>query len=462
MIPVVKIPSNATAAMLLYVSVIGLLLVIATIIRLKVSFFRKAFIPASLIAGFIGLALGPYALNIIPQTIVGSMGTLPGQLICIVFATMFLGYSHGEKLDKGTVHDSAAMLIWTWMGGCLQFAIPCLVTAVLFTPLMGVNPMFGSVIEIGFDGGHGTAGGMAGIFRDAAALNWPDGADLGMTTATIGLLVGIFGGIALINYAVRKKYTAVSTEPVSLGEVVEVFKGNNKPVAAYVTISKDVVDSFAFHFGVIGIAILIGKIIVSLITQALHMKGLPLFPFTMLGGWIINYIFYKLGLGDLLDRKSFEKISGMALEILIVAAISTIKIPIVLAYWLPLLVTSVLTTICVIMTVMYICPYIYKTAWFEKGIIQFGVKTGVAAIGYMLLRTADPDWETDSGKTYALSTPLSSPFIGGGLVTTAVPYLIKGIGAMEVGLIFAGIALVLFAVLRFFFWDKNAVKVQRS
>jgi len=39
MIPVVKIPSNATAAMLLYVSVIGLLLVIATIIRLKVSFF---------------------------------------------------------------------------------------------------------------------------------------------------------------------------------------------------------------------------------------------------------------------------------------------------------------------------------------------------------------------------------------------------------------------------------------
>ena len=113
--------------MLLYVSVIGLLLVIATIIRLKVSFFRKAFIPASLIAGFIGLALGPYALNIIPQTIVGSMGTLPGQLICIVFATMFLGYSHGEKLDKGTVHDSAAMLIWTWMGGCLQFAIPCLV-----------------------------------------------------------------------------------------------------------------------------------------------------------------------------------------------------------------------------------------------------------------------------------------------------------------------------------------------
>ena len=69
----------------------------------------------------------------------------------------------------------------------------CLLCAFLFTPVFGVNELFGSLFEIGFAGGQGTAGGMASVFTDT--FNWADGADLGKTTATIGLLAGIFGGI---------------------------------------------------------------------------------------------------------------------------------------------------------------------------------------------------------------------------------------------------------------------------
>lgn len=51
MIPVEKIAGGTLGNLLYYVAIIGVLLVICTIIRLKVSFLRKAFIPASLLAG---------------------------------------------------------------------------------------------------------------------------------------------------------------------------------------------------------------------------------------------------------------------------------------------------------------------------------------------------------------------------------------------------------------------------
>ena len=58
MIPVEKIAGGSIGNLLYYISIVGLLLVVATIIRLKVPFLRKAFIPASLIAGVFGLILG--------------------------------------------------------------------------------------------------------------------------------------------------------------------------------------------------------------------------------------------------------------------------------------------------------------------------------------------------------------------------------------------------------------------
>ena len=74
-----------------YVAIVGLLLVIATLLRLKISFLRKAFIPASQIAGFIGLALGQYGLKIIPADMMSSIGSLPSHMITVVFACMMLG-----------------------------------------------------------------------------------------------------------------------------------------------------------------------------------------------------------------------------------------------------------------------------------------------------------------------------------------------------------------------------------
>jgi len=460
MIPLEAIKGATLNNVLYYISVVGVLLFVATIIRVKVSFLRKAFIPASLLAGLMGMLLGPHFLKVIPPVMMSSIGALPTPMITIVFACMLMGIKKGET-DKGMVRDAAAGLAWLWSNSFMQVGVPCLLCAAVLTPVWGVNPLFGSVFEIGFAGGHGTASGMATVFENPDLLNWADGAALGPTTATIGLMVGIFGGMIIINYGVRKKYTRVLTEPASSGGAREVFPEGERAPGSFMTISQDVVEPFAFHLAVIGIAVLIGRAIVWGFGQVFGCKGLPLFPFAMIGGMLINQVVQRTSLADMFDRKIFLRIQGLALEILVVGAMASIRVPVVIAYWAPLLITSVVVTLFMLVWFFWLSPRIFSDNWFEHGIIRFGAFSGVAAVGYMLLRTADPKMETDAGSVYALDGPLMSPFIGGGLVTTAYPYIIRSLGSAMTGLIFCAASLALIGVLRLFFWVPDFKKEQR-
>ena len=62
--------------------------------------------------------------------------------------------------------------------------------------------------------------------------------------------------------------------------------------------------------------------------------------------------------------------------------------------------------------------------WFELGLINYGMSTGTTATGFVLLRLVDPELESGAAEDYALAAPLSSPFIGGGMITVAMPLLV--------------------------------------
>lgn len=457
MIPVEKIASATLGNLLYYVAIVGLLLVVATLLRLKIPFLRKAFIPASLIAGLIGLALGQYGLKVIPADMMSSISSLPSHMITVVFACMLLGVKR-EETDATMVRDAGAGLLWLWSCSFMQVGIPALLTAFILVPMFDVNPLFASLVEIGFAGGHGTAGGMQAAFE---ALGWMDGATLGSTMATVGLLCGIFGGMIIINYAVRKKYTAVLTEPAKAGSVKEIYAEGEREASAHSTINNDVVEPFAFHLGIIGISILIGRAIVYGFGLVFGYKSLPLFPFAMIGGWLINMVVQRTELKDLFDRKTFQRIQGMALEILVVGAVASIKVPVVIAYLAPILIVSVVVMILMLWWVFWLSPRVFKECWFEQAIIRYGAFTGVAAVGYMLLRTADPKMETKAGSIYALDCPFMSPFIGGGLVTSMWPTLITSMGVLTFGLVTTVISIVLLAVLLVVFRNKEFKMQQR-
>lgn len=130
------------------------------------------------------------------------------------------------------------------------------------------------------------------------------------------------------------------------------------------------------------------------------------------------------------------------MDFLIVAAVASVSIPVILEYMAPLLIACAASAAASVFIFLYLSPRIFKKNWFEVGITRFGASTGVAATGLMLLRIVDPDMKTDAAKIYALNAPFSSPFIGGGLVTSAYPVLIASFGAVQCGAAFMGLALL--------------------
>lgn len=455
MFPLEKLTSSGMNSLLFYISILGILLFVGVILRTRVNIFKRFFIPASLIAGFLGLILGQHGLQVLPAEMMSSFSALPGSLIVVVFAPMLMGISFPKPKEMSKI--VGPQLIFGYVGVFLMIGIACLVTALIITPLWNIDEMFGTIIEVGFTGGHGTAAAMGSVYSD---LGWTAGGSLGLTVATIGLLIGIVGGMIIINYGVRKGYTSILKADGTVKAFAQkdlISKKEQKP-AAMVTINKEVVEPLAFHLALISIAIIIGWILLYFVKSVTGLK-MPMFPMAMIGGLIVQFLISKTKLADSVDVGMLRLIQGLALELLIVAAISTIKVPVVIEYALPLIVISVSSIACLLFYFFYLGPRFFKRQWFEHAIINFGTLAGVTAVGLMLLRTVDPEMKSEVFNAFALRAPFFSPFVGGGLVTSLLPLLAFNYGALTISIIFLAIVFLLCLLARWLGYWQSPEKV---
>jgi ESS family glutamate:Na+ symporter len=212
----------------------------------------------------------------------------------------------------------------------------------------------------------------------------------------------------------------------------------------------DSIDSLAWHLAVTGVAVMIGVGLRSLIP----MKGFPLFPLCMIGGVLleIGAKFVKKDL--LLDRGQMERISGASLDYLVVAAVATIQIRVVAANWLPLVILVVAGTAWSCAMVLCVAPRIFRTAWFERAIAEFGQAMGVTATGLLLLRTVDPENRTPAAMSFGYKQLLHEPFMGGGIWTALAFTLVYKIGWTNTWLICLAM-LAVWGVVAFVLWRRN-------
>ncbi len=94
--------------------------------------------------------------------------------------------------------------------------------------------------------------------------------------------------------------------------------------------------------------------------------------------------------------------------------------------------------------------------WFELGLINYGMSTGTTATGLMLLRIIDSDFRSPAPADYALAAPLSAPFIGGGIITFTLPFLMERVSAGIVGGVMFLILFLLYGAGRFLASDQAA------
>ena len=442
-------------------AVLSLLLVCGKLLRIHFRFLQRLYLPSSVIGGLVGLAAVSLFRAHIPPEWIASAQKFPGFLINVIFATLFLGVAT-PRLGK-VVRIAFPQLCFGQLLAWGQYVLGLGLAGFLLVPLFGVPPAFGNLLEIGFQGGHGTVGGMSESFK---AFGWEDGIDLGLTVATAGMIVGVVVGMALVNWAYKRGHVKEvrSFEERPEYERRGIHPPEARPAAGRQTVCSDSIDSLAWHVAIVGLAVGIGYLLllalqhgeVALFPNASRrlFKGFPLFPLCMIGGVLMQTAVTRCGGSLLVDHGQMQRLSGAALDYLVLSAVATIKISVVAANWAPLLAIVVAGTLLSLLLVVFLGPKLFKEAWFERSIAEFGQSTGVTATGLLLLRSVDPESRTVAAASFGYKQLLHEPFMGGGLWTALALVLVYQFGWMKIWL-FSVAMTVLWAAAAFLIVRRN-------
>ena len=393
------------------------------VLRVRLPVLQKLYLPSSVVGGLLGLLVASLVVRYAPsgvakatQEVSDIVRQLPGFLINVIFATLFLGKAKKTR-SENMAATAFSQLCLAQLVAWGQYVVGLGLAGFWLAQSFNLPPAFGNLLEIGFEGGHGTVGGLQSLFVD----KWADGLALGYTVATAGMILGIVLGMFFINIAYKHGYvkTVRPFNERSLHERKGIYPRRNRPNAGLQTVYSDSVDSLAWHVAIVGLAILIGfgmlkglqaaEVALFPAAKTRIFAGFPLFPLCMLGGVVLQSSASAIGLRLFIDRDQMQRIAGTALDFLSLAAVATIQISVVAQNWQPLLILIVAGAVWTAGSVFWFAPRLFRTAWFERAVTEFGQATGVTATGLLLLRTVDPENKTCAATTFGYKQLFHEP-----------------------------------------------------
>jgi len=438
-----------TDSVLYAILLIAGLILLGKWIRRSSSILKRLYLPSAIIAGTLALLAGPQGLGrLIPderlpnglwnEAVLDVWAAMPGLLISVVFATLFLGKSVSppreiwEKAGPMVVHGQT--LAWG------QYVVGLSLVIFLLRPWTGIDPMAGALIEIGFEGGHGTAAGLGDTFRE---LGFESGVDLALGLATVGVVAGVLLGTLLINWAVWRGHLAPPDEPTD--EEAEAMSSPERleEEGEGLQMSDQALEPLSVHLGFVAAAIGMGWLLLEGLVLAERyllvplgwpelMEHIPLFPLAMIGGVMVQVAGMKWGFAGLMDRGLMNRIGGVSLDLLIVAALGTLSLG-ALGENLPVLLVLMVGGIAWnLLGFVVLARLLFPRNWVANGLANFGQGMGMTVVGLLLVRMVDPRNRTGAMEAFGYKQLLFEPVVGGGLFTAASLPLIYQFGPVPV------------------------------
>jgi len=372
----------------LLISFWGLLIIFFLLIfgrKFKLAVQLERFgLPIAVISGILGISIGPFgAIHFLPKETINVWSNFPTPLLSLVFATLMMGrpIPNINGLDKPIFNQFLLALSL----GFGQFFVGGLVVKYFLPPSMDANPLMGCLIEVGFEGGHGAASIIGESFNK---LGFPNGLDLGLAMATMGLLSSSILGSIFIFLG----------RTFGLSDKEEILEQKENLKEKKIAILADL-RIFIINLGFSGLAISFGVLLLKFLRYISSSFGdfskeiifsLPVFPFILIGSLLIRYILEKTKNTEFISNILQREIGILSTDLLIFTAMASLDIAVVFVNWILILVFTIFGLFWNLICIAYFAYFIFDDYWFEKSLIEFGNSTGVVASGLLLLRLADP------------------------------------------------------------------------
>ena len=401
-------------AFLMILAVLLFSLLIGNVLRKYVPFLKKTLIPASVLGGLILLIIstityycaGEYLFNFDVFGGSGGDGAFSGMdiLELITYHCLGIGFvasgmrTSKKKFDKkraGEVFDSG---LTTVNGYLVQafFGLAVTLIAAYLVHTKGLISASGILLAFGFGQGTGQAMNFGNTFE---GYGLEDGRNFGLTIAALGFLVACIVGVIYINVMRRKgkikieqKERANSLADYEDANEISIVSSIDKFTVQVAIVLAVYAASFGIMYG-------LSKLIPSLATT--------LFGFNFFIGVLLT-LPVKAVLNKLHEKKKIEKqivnnfmmdrIGGFAFDLMIVAGVAAIKIPLLASHWGVLLILAVVGALVTLFYVNFVCKRRFPEYRHEQFLAFFGMLTGTASTGMILLREIDGSYRTPASE----------------------------------------------------------------
>ena len=387
-------------------------LLLGNVLRTKVPFLNKSLLPSALLGGLLLLIFKqfPDCRELINRPM---MEVVTYHALGLGFVALALKNNKIEsKSTPMKVIETGALTASTYV---IQGIIGLIVSIIFFIVGKKLFYAAGLLLPMGFGQGPGQALNFGKIFTGWASQQGIDfpGADFGLSIAATGFIVGSVVGVVYMNILRRKGL--LSRKKIADAQVnkLEDYEGKGEIPDA------ESIDKLSVQICMV----LFVYFLVYLFTN--WIQGMELGTFgtntlkPMLWGfnfllgtlfaiffkWILNrFKKAKLMSREYINNYMLNRISGFCFDIMIVAGTAAINFEEFGKFVLPFVIIVTLGTIATFFYVLIISKHLYPDYKYEGFFSMFGMLTGTASNGMILLREIDPKFETPAANNLVLQS----------------------------------------------------------
>ena len=388
------------------INIFGMLLVglfVASLLKKAIKPLQEALIPTSVLAGAVLLGIsGVYMLfsgdSMFNSPFMGGNGF--DILETITYHALALGFiastfeSSGEmtsKKRKIEVFNTGVTTVSTYL---VQAITGIGITIAAAKLIEGIFPAAGMILPFGFGQGTGQAMNYGNIYE--TQYGFVGGKSFGLAVATFGFLCGSLGGVFYLSYLKRKnqlKKQDMGTVKAALEKSL-----NQDEIPLF-----ENMDTLTVQFAFVMLTYLITYGIIYALGELLPGMKAIIYGFNFLIGVLVT-IFVKKVVHKLEEKKILRKhyindfmmvrLRNMFYDLMVVAGISAIRISTMKGYM------GLLCLICIaggILSFAYnylVSRVLFKDYADEQLVAMYGMLTGTASTGIVLLRELDGEFKT--------------------------------------------------------------------
>ncbi len=378
-------------------------LLAAQCLKRSIPFLRNSLIPNSVLGGLLIIAVAGIYKAITGEIMFdtaffGGNGT--DSLEWITYHTLALGFiasafktSKGKLTKKRTVEifNTGVTTVATYL---LQAVLGLIISIVAARLVADFFPAAGVLLPFGYGQGTGQALNYGSIYEND--FGFIGGKSFGLTIAALGFLSASIGGV--VHLFILKKKGLIQSQSVKEGALrSEDVQGEGEiPM-------QESMDKMTVQVGLIFAAYLLTFLLMTGLGRLLPGMRSVIFGFNFLLGvlsaTLIKTVLDFLHKKDIIHREYandflMTRASNFFFDIMVVAGIAAIRLGVLQNYWGIILIMGVVGLVSTYIYNYWIAKKLFPEYREEQFLTMYGMLTGTASTGVILLREIDGDFKT--------------------------------------------------------------------